>query len=71
MDGLSRSLGLDEWSHDPEFLRKLDDAYRNDLRLYSIFRLTAATTLVLVLLGNHIALSLLKSFLSNSQAGSL
>jgi hypothetical protein len=34
MDGISRSLGLDEWSHDPEFLRKLDDAYRKDLRLY-------------------------------------
>ena len=34
MDGISRSLGLDEWSHDPEFLRKLDDAYRNDPRLY-------------------------------------
>jgi len=34
MDGISQSLGLDEWSHDPEFLRKLDDAYRKDLRLY-------------------------------------
>jgi hypothetical protein len=34
MDGISRSLGLDEWSHDPVFLRKLDDAYRKDLRLY-------------------------------------
>jgi hypothetical protein len=34
MDGISRSLGLDEWSHDPEFLRKLDGAYRKDLRLY-------------------------------------
>lgn len=34
MDGISRSLGLDEWSRDPEFLRKLDDAYRKDLRLY-------------------------------------
>ncbi len=32
MDGISRSLGLDEWSHDPEFFRKLDDAYRKDLR---------------------------------------
>jgi hypothetical protein len=34
MDGISRSLGLDEWSHDPEFLRMLDDAYRKDLRRY-------------------------------------
>jgi hypothetical protein len=34
MDSISRSLGLGEWSHDPEFLRKLDDAYRNDPRLY-------------------------------------
>lgn len=34
MDGISRSLGLGEWSHDSEFLRKLDDAYRKDLRLY-------------------------------------
>jgi hypothetical protein len=33
MDAISRSLGLDEWSRDPEFLRKLDDAYRKDLRL--------------------------------------
>ena len=34
MDGISQTLGLDEWSHDPEFLRVLDDAYRKDLRLY-------------------------------------
>jgi hypothetical protein len=34
MDGISRSLGLGEWSRDPDFLRKLDDAYRKDLRLY-------------------------------------
>ena len=34
MDGISRSLGLAEWSHDPEFLRKLDDAYRKYLRPY-------------------------------------
>jgi hypothetical protein len=34
MDGISRTLGLNEWSHDPEFLRKLDGAYRKDLRLY-------------------------------------
>lgn len=34
MDDISRSLGLDEWSRDPEFLRKLDDAYREDLRPY-------------------------------------
>ena len=34
MDGISRSLGLDEWSREPEFLRMLDDAYRKDLRLY-------------------------------------
>jgi len=34
MDGISRSLGSDEWSHDPDFLRKLDDAYRKDLHLY-------------------------------------
>jgi len=32
MDGISRSLGSDEWSRDPEFLRKLDEAYRKDLR---------------------------------------
>jgi hypothetical protein len=34
MDDISRSLGSDEWSHDPEFLRMLDDAYRKDLRCY-------------------------------------
>jgi hypothetical protein len=34
MEGISRSLGFDEWSRDPDFLRKLDDAYRKDLRLY-------------------------------------
>ena len=34
MDGISQTLGLDEWSHDPNFLRKLDDAYCKDLRLY-------------------------------------
>jgi hypothetical protein len=34
MDGISRSLGLHEWSRDSDFLRKLDDAYRKDLRLY-------------------------------------
>jgi hypothetical protein len=32
MDGISRSLGSDEWSRDLEFLRKLDEAYRKDLR---------------------------------------
>jgi hypothetical protein len=32
MDGISRSLESDEWSRDPEFLRKLDEAYRKDLR---------------------------------------
>jgi hypothetical protein len=32
MDGISRSLGSNEWSRDPGFLRKLDDAYRKDLR---------------------------------------
>jgi len=34
MDDISRSLGLDEWSHDSEIFRKLDDAYRKDLRPY-------------------------------------
>jgi hypothetical protein len=34
MDGISRSLELDEWSHDHDFLRKLDDAYSKDLRLH-------------------------------------
>lgn len=34
MDGISWSLGLDEWSHDPQFLRKLDDAYCKDLCHY-------------------------------------
>lgn len=34
MDSISRDLGSDEWSHDPEFIRKLDDAYRKDLRQY-------------------------------------
>lgn len=34
MDGISLSLGLDEWSQDQDFLRKLDDAYRKDLRLH-------------------------------------
>jgi hypothetical protein len=32
MDGISRSLGSDEWSRDQEFFRKLDEAYRKDLR---------------------------------------
>jgi hypothetical protein len=31
MDGISRSLGSGEWSHDLEFLRKLDEAYHKDL----------------------------------------
>ena len=31
MDGISRSLGSDRWSHDSEFLRKLDEAHRKEL----------------------------------------
>jgi hypothetical protein len=31
MDGISRSLGIDDWSRDQEFLQKLDDAYRQNL----------------------------------------
>jgi hypothetical protein len=35
MDGISRSPGLNEWSHDSDFLRvrTLDETYRKNLRL--------------------------------------
>jgi hypothetical protein len=32
MDGITRLLGSEEWSHDVGFLQKLDEAYRRELR---------------------------------------
>ena len=32
MNGIARSLGSNEWSHDMGFLQKLDEAYRKELR---------------------------------------
>ncbi|KAI0280936.1 hypothetical protein BGY98DRAFT_283290 [Russula aff. rugulosa BPL654] len=69
MDGISRSLGLDDGLVTQSFF----ESWMTPISKTSVFisRLTAATMLMLVLLGNHIALSLLKSFLSGSQAGGL